>query len=262
VHVGQTLKDLINEIGKPSKLLMDGAQVQTGTHTTFMKIIRQYSFNYHISEPYRHNENPVEGNIRELKKRWYRIMVKRAVPKRLWDYGLVWATETGNMTVNGSVASKGQPPEQLITGEVPEISPYLEFNFYDWVEYHENAGLGEPLIGRWLGVSHSYGKLMSFWVLSQQGVVMSRTSVARLPNLRRQDPIIKAQLDAYDQAIQDRLNDPHHVIPNTFTTDDHKRVWNLLDIDDDPIFANEFLNVVNNDEVKDIDDTQQYSIHM
>ena len=256
-HVGQTLKDLINEVGKPAKLLMDGAQVQTGTHTTFMKIIRQYGINYHISEPYRHNENPVEGNIRELKKRWYRIMVKRGVPKRLWDYGLVWATETGNMTVNGSVSSHGQPPEQLITGEVPEISPYLEFDFYDWVEYRENAGLGESCIGRWLGVSHSYGKLMSFWILSKHGNVMSRTSVARLPNLRRQDPIVKAELDCFDEAIQQRLNDPNYIIPNTFTVDDNRRVWNLLDVDDDPLFADEFLNVVDNKEITHIDDTPQ-----
>ena len=64
-HVGQTLKDLINEVGKPEKLLMNGAQVQTGTHTTFMKIMQQYGINYHISEPYRHNENPVEGNSQE-----------------------------------------------------------------------------------------------------------------------------------------------------------------------------------------------------
>ena len=64
-HVGQTIKNLINEVGKPEKLLMDGAQVQTGTHITLMKIIRQYGINYHISEPYRHNENPVEGNSQE-----------------------------------------------------------------------------------------------------------------------------------------------------------------------------------------------------
>jgi hypothetical protein len=153
------LKDLINEIGKPAKLLMDGAQVQTGTHKTFMKIIRQYGINYHISEPYQHNKNPVEGNICKLKKRWYCIMVKRGVPKRIWDFGLVWATEIGNMTVSSSVASHGLPPEQLITSKVPEISSYLEFDFYVWVEY-------------------SYGKLMSFWFLSKHGVVMSCTSVA------------------------------------------------------------------------------------
>ena len=66
--------------------------------------------------------------------------------------------------MRSSASSKGLPPETLITGEVPEISAYLEFDFYDWVEYRENAGLGQPVIGRWLGVSHSYGKLMSFWV--------------------------------------------------------------------------------------------------
>ena len=255
VHVGQTLQDLINEVGAPSKILMDGAQVQTGTHTTFMKKCRKYNIPYHVSEPYRHNENPVEGNIRELKKRWYRIMVKRGVPPRLWDYGLTWVTETGNMTVNSSVTAKGLPPETLITGEVPEISPYLEFDFYDWVEYRENAGLGPPCIGRWLGVSHSYGKLMSFWVLNKSGEVLARTTVSRIPNLRRLDPIVKDELDSFDKAIKERLNDQNHVIANTFTQDDNKRVWNLLDVVDDPLFAEEFNNVVNDKNVKHIDET-------
>ena len=74
-----------------------------------------------------------------VKKRWHHIMVKCGVPKPLWDYGRVWATETCILTINGSVSSHGQPPEQLITGEVPEILPYLEFDFYDWVEYRENT---------------------------------------------------------------------------------------------------------------------------
>ena len=253
-HVGQTLKDFIHEIGKPLKLLMDGAQVQIGTHTTFKKVIRQYNIDYHISEPYRHNENPVEGNIRELKKRWYRIMVKRGVPKRFWDYGLIWVAETGNFTVNGAPSSNGLPPESLITGEVPEISAYLEFDFYDWVEFRENAGLGPSSIGRWLGVSHSFGKLMSFWVLGISGAVMPRGTVARLLNLKRQDPIVKNQMDEFDAAIRERLNDPNHIIPNNFTVENGRRVWNLLDIEDDPIFAEEFYNVIDNEQVKHIDE--------
>jgi hypothetical protein len=69
IHIGQTLQDLINKIGVPSKILMDGVQAQTSCQGTFMKKLRQFNISYHISEPYRHNENPVEGNIGELTKR-------------------------------------------------------------------------------------------------------------------------------------------------------------------------------------------------
>ena len=40
---------------------------------------------------------------------------------------------------------------------MPDISEYLEFTFYDWVTYRENAGIGELYIGPWLGVSHKAG---------------------------------------------------------------------------------------------------------
>jgi hypothetical protein len=55
---------------------------------------------------------------------------------------------------------RGNCPLQEVTGETVDISEYLDFGFYDHV-YKENAGLGETLIGRWLGVSHRVGGLMS-----------------------------------------------------------------------------------------------------
>jgi hypothetical protein len=56
-------------------------------------------------------------------------MMIRGFPIRLWDYGLIWATETGNMTLNGSASAKGLPPETLITRDVPEISSYWNLTF-------------------------------------------------------------------------------------------------------------------------------------
>jgi len=38
-----------------------------------------------------------------------------------------------------------------------------QFGFYDSDWYHENAGLGERLPGRWLGVSHRVGSLMLYF---------------------------------------------------------------------------------------------------
>ena len=32
---------------------------------------------------------------------------------------------------------------EQITGETPDISEYLDFGFYNWVWYKDNAGLGE-----------------------------------------------------------------------------------------------------------------------
>eukprot|EP00978_Attheya_sp_CCMP212_P032215 scaffold124537_cov30-Attheya_sp.AAC.1 len=86
-------------------------------------------------------------------------MTKKNVPKRLWDFGFDWVCETGNITANSSRYSKGRTPLEVITGCTPEITEYLDFGFYNWVQFRSNAGLGPIEIGRWLGVSHKVGQM-------------------------------------------------------------------------------------------------------
>ena len=104
--VGNSLLDFIHEFGAPSMLTFDGAKEQFGKNTLFRKTLNKYKIPYHVSSPRRPNENPAEGSIREVKRRWYRIMTKKNVPPRLWDFGLDWTCETGNLTVTSSKYSK------------------------------------------------------------------------------------------------------------------------------------------------------------
>ena len=72
-----------------------------------------------------------------------------------------------------------------VPGETPDISEYLYFSFYDYVSYKENSGLGITAIRRWLGVSHRVGGIMSYWILTQKGTVISKTTVQRLTSLKK-----------------------------------------------------------------------------
>ena len=100
--------------------------------------------------------------------------------------------------------------EQL-TGETPGISEYLDFTFYDWCWYNDNAGLGDTKLVRWLGISHRDGSLMSYWVLTQKGNVISCTTITRVTNLEMQIDSTKSRLQEFDTAIN-RLNDEAHII--------------------------------------------------
>ena len=102
-------------------LTFDGAMAQVGKNTKFMKTIKEYEIDYHVSAPRQPNENPSEGQIRELKRRWYRIMTKRNVPDRLWDFGLIWVCKTGNITASSSKYAGGRTSFELITCETPNI---------------------------------------------------------------------------------------------------------------------------------------------
>ena len=80
----------------------------------------------------------------------------------MWDYGIDYFCKTENMAVNSSRYSNGQTPLEIITGKTPYVSEYLDFGFYDWVTYQNNARLGLPEIGKWLGVSQQVGQLMTY----------------------------------------------------------------------------------------------------
>ena len=88
-------------------------------------------------------------------------MKRLNIPKRLWDYLIIWICETFNLSVSSSHYANGRTPIEIITGETPDISEYLDFGFYNWVTFRSNAGLGEVSIGPWIGVSHKVGQLMS-----------------------------------------------------------------------------------------------------
>ena len=56
--------------------MFDGAKEQVKSGTDFMKVIREYEIIPHVIEPDRHNQNRVEGFIREVSKKWYGRMLK------------------------------------------------------------------------------------------------------------------------------------------------------------------------------------------
>jgi hypothetical protein len=130
---GQALRQFIRDFGVPERLTSDGASEQTGPNSEFMQKVRKHEIDHHVSEPHRPQQNRAESVIREVKRRWFRQMTKKQVPKRLWEYGIVCIGEVMSLTANSNFALEGQTPLEQLTGETPDISEYLDFGFYDWV---------------------------------------------------------------------------------------------------------------------------------
>ena len=57
-----------------------------------MKDFHIQGVDYNISDTDLHNQNPVYGFIREVRRKWYRTMVNKRVPSQLWYYGLTWVS--------------------------------------------------------------------------------------------------------------------------------------------------------------------------
>lgn len=91
---------------------------------------------------------------------------------------------------------------EIITGETPDISEYLNFEFYNWVTFRSNAGLGEVELGGWLGVSHRVGRLMSYWILPKSGIPISASTVQRLTNDGRSSDETKRRMDEFEDKVK------------------------------------------------------------
>ena len=250
--VGDALTQFISDYGVPERLTFDGASVQTGPKTRFMDAIRRYKIKYHISGPRRPNENPAEQGIHELKKRWYRLMLKRKVPPRLWDYGFSWVCETDNICANMSKYADGRTPLEIITGDTPDISEYIDFDFYDWVLYRSNAGLGEVEVARWLGVSHRVGRLMSYWLLPESGIPVSATTVQRMTNDERSTDEMQKRMAQYEERMKRTFNAQSSDL--TRTLHDVQSSYVIDPDNEDPGFFDEFTRVIDDAQLKHADD--------
>jgi len=95
---GQALEHFVSDVGIPNEMVVDNAPELTGTQSGFYRTCRQYKIKQRQTEPYTPRQNRAEAGIRELKRKWRLKMRQQEVPRRLWDYGLVWASEIINRT--------------------------------------------------------------------------------------------------------------------------------------------------------------------
>jgi hypothetical protein len=242
------------ELGVPEELTIDGLKEQNMPGKDFMTCCRENGIKVHRAEAEHLNHDPAEGAIREVRRRWFKTMIRNQVPRRLWDYGARWTTQAMQRTSTQAGGLRGACPLQDVTGKTPDMSECLDFGFYDHVSYKENAGLSETAVGRWLGVSHRVGGLMSCWVLTQRATVISQTTAQRVTNLEKETKEIKEikeSIKEFDTEISRRFKEEEDLTydgakPNPADWSEH--------LENDPDFQEEFDNIVNDKNVKEADD--------
>ena len=90
-----------------------------------MKEVNRLKVRLKRAEVGRSNQNyAAEREIGELKKRWRNRMVRKKVPKRLWDYGLIYESGILNRIPRGN---NGRTGLEIVTGETPDISEWIDF---------------------------------------------------------------------------------------------------------------------------------------
>jgi hypothetical protein len=158
-------------------------------------------------------------------------MRSNQVPARLWDYGLVYISEIQSILARGV---DKRPGLEKLTGETIDISEWLDFDFYDRVWYWDQKKTDmteeQAKIGRWLGIAHRIGSDMTYWVLTESGKVIARSTVQHITTTDMAADAMKARVATFDERLLTRLDDenfqlalPNHVL---YLQDD--------DVPDDP----------------------------
>ena len=86
--VGQALKTFVMELGVPEELMVNGLKEDSSPGTEFMKFCRRNDILLRRTKPERPNHNPAERVIREVQRQWFQTMIRRGLPRKIWDYGL------------------------------------------------------------------------------------------------------------------------------------------------------------------------------
>jgi hypothetical protein len=93
----------------------------------------------------------------------------------------------------------------MVTGNTPDITEYTEFSWYDPIFCYDDLPFPDAKrnIARWLGVAHRIGQALCFWILTNTGQVVARTTVQKLSNEELLLP--KEEIKAFDKVISEHL---------------------------------------------------------
>ena len=91
---GKLLVDFTDDVGHPESFVTNRVMEFTGRHTEFIKEAQCMCIMLHTVEQGHKNQNhAAKCEIGFLAKQWKLQMTKKKVPKRLWDFGLMYESK-------------------------------------------------------------------------------------------------------------------------------------------------------------------------
>jgi len=184
-------KDFIREQGAPSVLRRDNAKEEQSAEV--LEIHRELYIKDQYSEPYNPQQNPVESRaINWLKSATHVLLDRRGAPDSAWYFAAKYLSEIHSICYDKKL---GMSPRQKRTGITPDISAYLQFQFWEkvlYLDHEESWPSSKERTGYWVGVAHNVGDALTYWIFDDQSKWLLARSVVRpfRNNLRvRWDPM-------------------------------------------------------------------------
>jgi hypothetical protein len=165
-EMATTLEDLIRRHGAPNGLFSDNARAQCGKRV--LDILRLYTIKDFQCEPHQQHQNFAERKIGDTKRLTDSIMDRTGTPAKLWLLCLLYVVFLMNHL--SSPALDGLTPIEKATGQRPDISPLLNFHWYEEVLYADEAhsfpSQSREKSGRWVGIAETKGDALTYHILT------------------------------------------------------------------------------------------------
>jgi hypothetical protein len=190
----RTYRDYIRTNGVPSGLRRDNAKEEQSAEVD--AIHRELYIKDEFSEPYNQQQNPVESRaILYIKNHVHVLLDRTGAPDAAWFHCAKYLCEIHSILSNKNLPN-GMTPKQFRTGVTTDISPWLQFQFWQAILYLDNESSwpsSKERAGYWLGVSENIGDFLTYWILDDQTKQVLSRSVVRPYNRNKRvkwDPVI------------------------------------------------------------------------
>ena len=173
------LLDNIRRRGAMTKLISDRAQLEISNKV--QDILRDLMISDWQSEPHQQHQNPAERRYQDVKRLTNTLLDRSGAPPSLWFLAMTYACFVLNLTANASIGYA--IPMAILTGITQDISPLLQFEWYEPIYYREEE-TGFPSkstekFGQFVGIAEHVGHALTFMVLNEDTQRIIQRSVVR-----------------------------------------------------------------------------------
>lgn len=137
-------------------MIVDNSMEQgAGQMTSWRRILKTYHIKQSTTEPYSPWHNSAETEVKMLKRGIKKFTRDRNSPKRVWCFLGEYVEKLRRVTPSTIPSLRGRTPHEEALGWTPDISPLVQFTWWELVYYLDSDG--ETKFGRWMGPSENSG---------------------------------------------------------------------------------------------------------
>ena len=183
-----TLYDNIRFRGAMTTLITDGGRYEISKKVA--DLLRSLFIKQHESEPYHQHQNKAEQRYGVVKRYINTLMNLTGAPAHCWLLCMLYVCHLLNATA--SPALGGLTPLQALTGQVPDISHFLHFSFWEPIYYkvdesepdHRFPSQSNEKRRHWVGFAENKGDQVTWKILTDDAntIIIRSAALARAKN--------------------------------------------------------------------------------